>query len=177
MKRLGITSLGVATAALMLSACGATATTASSAPPSTTTTTVNQTTGPVGTTFSYSGAYDVTLLSVTDPAQPDNSFDAAPAGQRLVGANFLITNTGKTAQSDDADTTANLQGTDLQTYQSSFSGLAGCTDFSSGQFNVPPGGESKGCVAFQVPSGVRVANITWQPTGDVNGTVTWTVSK
>jgi hypothetical protein len=124
------------------------------------------------------GKYGVVLTKVIDPASPDNEFDAADAGKRLVAAVFSVTGASGTS-SDDANLTASLNGSDGQVYQPSFAGIAGYTNFSSGDFRVTAGQTEVGAVAFEVPDGVKVAEIQWTPAGGfgTGATSTWTLGK
>jgi hypothetical protein len=148
--------------------------------------TSNSTTGPVGTTFTVTdtnsnGAtvkYTVTLEKVIQHAQPDNSFDTAPAGDHLAAAEFTIKGLVG-ADQDDANGDASAIGNDNQTYQSGFEGVAAGTNFSSGEFNTTPGSVSIGWVSFEVKDGVRVSSIQWNIDEGMTGTApgTWTVGK
>ena len=156
----------------------------SSAPAPSPSHTSNPTTGPVGTTFKITdpeagpnddqtAVYTIQAVKVLDPAAPDNSFDAAPSGHRLVGIEFIIKGVSGSEQ-DDIDG-AVVTGGNNQTYQAGFTGLAAGTNFNSGDFTTSPGSTADGWVSFQVPNGVTVQNIQWTPDGGVNGgTVTWT---
>jgi hypothetical protein len=117
--------------------------------------------------------YDVTLVAVSQDAAPDNSFDAAPAGQHLVSAEFKITGISG-ASTDDANSDASINGANQQVYQPTFTGLAAGTNFDSGQFTVSPGQTEIGYVAFQLPNGVAASSVVWSPgLGGASGT--WTV--
>jgi hypothetical protein len=144
----------------------------------------NSLTGPVGTTFivtdtNDSGAtvkYSVTLDKLIQNAAPGNSFDSAPSGDHLAGAEFTIKGISGTDQ-DDANGDADAIGIDQQTYQSGFEGLAAGTNFNSGDFNTSPGSVSVGWVSFEVKNGVKVASIQWNPDYGMTGEspATWTV--
>lgn len=144
----------------------------------------NSTTGPVGTTFTAtdtnnSGAtvkYSVTLDRLIQHAQPGNSFDTAPAGDHLAGAEFTIKGIAGNEQ-DDANNDAAAVGNDNQTYEVGFEGLGAGTDFNGGQFNTSPGSVSIGWVTFEVKDGVHIGSIQWNIDSDMSGTApaTWTV--
>jgi len=146
---------------------------------------VNSTTGPVGTTYkvtnteagnsgNQTAVYTVQATQVVDPAAPDNSFDAAPSGQHLVGVEFTIKGVSGTEQ-DDANSDAVLQGSNGQDYTPNFGAIAAGTNFNSGQFNTSAGTSVTGWVNFQVPDGVTVTNVQWSPGASTGGTtVTWT---
>ena len=144
----------------------------------------NPTTGPVGTTFTAtdtndSGAtvkYSVTLDKVIQHAQPNNSFDSAPAGDHLLAAEFTIKGLAGDDQ-DDANNDASAVGNNSQTYQSGFESLAEGTNFNNGQFNTSPGSVSVGWVSFEIKDGVKVSSIQWNLDSGMTGTApaTWTV--
>jgi hypothetical protein len=144
----------------------------------------NSTTGPIGTTFvvtdiNNSGdtvKYSVTLDKFVQYARPDNSFDTAPTGDHLAGAELTIKGLVGDDQ-DDANSDAAAIGSNQQTYQSGFEGLAAGTNFNSGQFNTEPGSTSIGWVAFEVKNGVTVTQVQWNEDGGITGTApaTWTI--
>jgi hypothetical protein len=134
---------------------------------------------PAGSGFTVSGTnpdstaytYRVALVRVIQDAAPDNSFDAAPSGQHLAGAEFRVT--GVTGDSsDDANLDAVAVGGNGQLYSPSFDGLAAGTDFDSGDWNVQPGATETGWVAFTVPNGVSITSIQWAPPGTTSP-ATW----
>ena len=185
MKRSTRALAATALVALALAGCGTVHSASVSAPtrPSAepTSPASSPATAPVGSDYTITDSsdgvkYDVTLTKVISPAAPDNEFDAADAGPHLVGAIFSVTGDAGTA-SDDANLTATLNGSDGQVYQASFDGIAGYTNFSSGDFTVTPGQTEVGEVTFSVPDGVKVATVQWTPAGGfgTGATSTWTV--
>lgn len=127
-------------------------------------------TGPLGTTYTDttqdpSGndvSYDVTAVRVADPATGANEAYVPDPGKRFVGVEFRIKGDSGYS-SDDANTDAVLTGDNGQTYQADFSDISEGTNFSSGQFGVTAGKTQTGWVTFQVPKGVKVASVQWQP--------------
>lgn len=175
---------------LTATACGTTINKTGSAPtsaapartaPAAAPATTPSNTDPVGTAYTVSGTGDnagpmshtVTLIKFLPNAQPDNSFDAAPAGSRMVGAEFKIT--GVTGIStDDANSNAVVSGSNQEEYQPAFSGLAAGTNFNYGTFNVTVGQTQVGRVAFQIPTTVSTVTVRWAP--ELSGaSATWTV--
>jgi len=125
------------------------------------------TTGHLGDTFQITDdtdgwSYSVTLVKILDPAQPSDSFNTAGAGKRLVGAEFKLTGITGNAQ-DDSNNDAAMQGADSQLYSPVFDTLAAGTNFDSGNFSLRPGSTEIGWVAFEVPDGVKVAEVQWNP--------------
>jgi hypothetical protein len=145
-----------------------------------TATPADNTTGPVGQEFTYTGgdgtAYTIKLVKVADPATGANEFYTPDVGKRFVGAEFVLTETAGTL-SDDANNDASVQGGDGQMYTPDVSSISAGTNFNSGMINLHPGKSVTGWVAFQVPSGVKVSNVQWTPSsGFSDVTCTWTVS-
>jgi hypothetical protein len=116
----------------------------------------------------------VTLTAVTDPAS-GTAYESPNPGERFVGATFKLEGL-KGTYSDDANSDAVIIGSNNQTYSASFQSLAGCTNFNYGTFTVSPGQTSVGCVAFQVPTGVTVASVEWNPNAfSTSNPATWVV--
>ncbi len=139
--------------------------------------------GPIGTAYSYSGTdnngnsiqMDVTLTALTDPAT-GTAYETPNPGYRFVGTTFKLVGV-KGTYSDDANSDAIIIGSNQQTYSPSFDSLANCTNFNAGVFTVTPGQVSVGCVAFQLPNGVSVKSVQWNPNQFGGGSpATWTVS-
>ena len=121
-------------------------------------------------------AYSVDLVEVIDPAQGADQFTTPNAGDRFVAADFKITDTGKQATSDDANSTASIVGSDNQTYTADFDSVSGCTNFNSGEYQINPGQSATGCVVFQLPTTIKVSKVEWSPNGGFGGSFgTWNV--
>ena len=145
----------------------------SSAPVPSPSHTSSPTTGPVGTTFKITdtlagsggqtGVYTVQATQVLDPASPDNSFDAAPRGQHLVGVEFTIKGVSGATVTDAVGNDAVVQGSNGQDYTGNGGGLAAGTDFDNDQFTVSPGTSITGWESFALPDGVTVQSVQWTP--------------
>lgn len=132
--------------------------------------------GGIGSSFqvtdSKNNQYDVTLVKVIDPAQGANEFSTPDNGKRFVG--IVLTIKGVTGNaSDDANSDALITGSNNQQYQSDFNSIAGYTDFNSGEFDVSPGQTVTGAITFQIPNGVKVANVQWAADPFSGATGTW----
>jgi hypothetical protein len=134
--------------------------------PSVATTTTNPSSNS-NSTFSFKDAngnpYNVTLIVLYDPISGENQYITPNAGFRFVGAEFRIRDTGNRKLSDNANLKATVIGQNGQTYAADFDSLSGCTNFNSGEYQLNPGEYSTGCVAFQVPVGVKVSRVEWSP--------------
>ena len=132
----------------------------------------NSLSGPVGTVYTVTdqsgNKISVTLTKVIDPAQGADQFTTPDNGNRLVGAVFTITGINGTF-SDDANNDATLIGSNSQTYSADFNGIAGYTNFNSGEYNVSAGENSVGAVTFQLPLTVKVTKIEWSANGGFGG--------
>lgn len=102
----------------------------------------------------------VSVASVEDPATPTDSFSKAPAGDRLVAVKLSLKDLGPGSISDNANVDATLIGSNGQDYTFGFEDVAGCTNFSHGDFTLADTGSSqRGCVVFEVPSSVTVSSV------------------
>jgi len=179
----GLIALGGVSTVLVLAGCGGTI---AAAPPSASPTidvcqqnptlcavqseaaqptpTPNTLEGPVGTPFTDTDAsgnvMSVTLNAVADPARGANSYTVPNNGFRFVAAKFTIVGVSGTF-TDDANSDAVLIGSDGQTYSFDGNSVYGCTNFNYGQYTVAANQRSVGCVVFQVPNGIKVAQIEW----------------
>lgn len=186
MKRTIGLSAAAALTVLALAGCGLASQSSSAAPasshsPVATTPAPSPSTAAVGATYTITDPsdgikYDVRLMKVISPAEPASEFFAADPGKHLVGVVFSVTGDTGTSH-DDANLTAALNGSDGQVYQASFDGIAGYTNFNSGDFTVVPGQTEVGEVTFEVPDGVKVSSVQWTPAGGFasNATSTWVI--
>lgn len=118
--------------------------------------------------------YRVTLVKVIDPAQGADQFTTPDSGKRFVGAVFRITALKGSPQDEDANNDAALVGSDGQAYSADFDAIVGYTNFNNGQIQVAQGDSEIGAVTFQVPDGVKVAEIQWTG-GGFGSAVQWDV--
>lgn len=149
------------------SSTGATGAASSTTSPPTSTTTTTKPVAHVGATLKLTGetstTVSVTLVKVMDPATPATSFTTPGTGKRLVAAEFTVKDVGSKAVTGDANNDATLVGSNGQTYSPTFATIGGCTNFSSGQFQLAQNESATGCVSFGVPTGVTIAKVKWSP--------------
>ncbi len=150
------------------------------APSATTTTTTTLAPGKPGTAFSITDQsgdnVGVEVYKVIDPATPDNQFDAAPSGQRLVAVQIGVRDEASGPFTDDMDSDTTLVGSDSQTYTAAFSGISGCTNFDNGTVDLTKGSTAVGCVVFELPTGVTPAQVDFKPEADFGGSpVQWNI--
>lgn len=119
--------------------------------------------------------YDVTLMSVADPASPASEYSTPPSGHHFAAAQFRVT--AHTAVDENANNNASLIGSDEQVYTSTFAQLSEGTNFADGSVRLQPGTSLVGWVAFDVPNQVRAAKVRWSPGSGFGGNgAEWTVN-
>lgn len=164
----------------------ATPTAAVSAPaaaaPETPASTPDNLTGPLGTTFTVTStdssgndvSYNVTATRVLDPARGADQYTTPDIGKRFVGVQFTIAG-GSGYSHDNANSDAVILGSDGQTYTPTFDSISAGTNFNAGDFSVTAGQSQIGWVTFQLPRGVSVTSVQWQPGLGDQQPATWTV--
>lgn len=119
--------------------------------------------------------YDVTLVSVAQPARPESEYAPPPTGHHFAAAEFRVTAT--TAVDENSNNNAAAIGANDQVYTPSFYGVAEGTNFADGAVRLQPGTSLVGWVAFEVPDGVRIARMRWTPgAGMGTKSAEWTVN-
>jgi Domain of unknown function (DUF4352) len=122
--------------------------------------------GGVGTTQTLHGISDgevlaVTLTKVVDPAEPTDEFSAPSGDHRLVALQFRIANPGSKEYVDDIAGDVELVDDKGQTYDPTF------VEVSAGpaidEVRIAPGDSRLGYIAFEIPSGVRLATAQFVP--------------
>ena len=110
------------------------------------------------------------------PAQGGDGGLATPnPGYRFVATVFVVTDTGSAQTSDDANGDASVIGSDDQSYSPDFDDVTECTNFNDGEYQLSPGQSLTGCVVFQLPTSVTVAQVQWSPDIFANSFGYWTV--
>lgn len=119
----------------------------------------------------------VKLDGVVDPAQGADQFTSPGAGKRFVAVEITITGKSPGNDANDANDNLSLVGTNRQVYSPGFDSVSECTDFDNGQYTVTKGQSEKGCVTFQIPTGVYVAQVKYNPNaGFSTNEAVWTFS-
>jgi hypothetical protein len=141
-------------------------------------------TGPLYTTFTATGtdnngnpmSYDVTMTAIDQHATLAQYETLTTSGDHMAAARFVIKDdTGLAA--DDADSDAIAVGSDGQDYTSSVNDVTDGTNFNYGDFSVQNGAQVSGWVSFELPSGVTVASVQWNPNSMMgSAAATWNVS-
>lgn len=114
----------------------------------------------------------VTAVRVVDPAQSSNQYETPGSGNRYVGVEFKITNTGSTAFQPEPDSDTTIIDSQAHSYSSKFADLVGCPSFAS-SLTLTAGEAADGCVTFAIPTGAVISKI--QFTAQSGGTAEWDV--
>ncbi len=94
----------------------------------------------------HTGDFDVTLHAVEDPLQPANEFDQPTPGNRLVGVEVTLTNTGDDPQTFSSLLAAELTDSLSRPWTVALAGL----DRPQVDGDVPPGESRRGWMTFDV---------------------------
>ncbi len=114
----------------------------------------------IGTAITLSGLdsgeqMSVSVTKVITDASATDSFNAPPAGDRLVAVQFRLSDTGSAAYSDSPSNGAAVVDSAGQSYQSGLETVVGCQAFG-GTENIAPGSSGLGCVTFEVPEAAKI---------------------
>jgi Domain of unknown function (DUF4352) len=130
--------------------------------------------GTLTLTTADSGSVAITVSQIIDPAQGADQFTTPDQGKRFVGVKLVVKDTGSASETDDVNTDVSVIGSDNQSYTPTFDSITGCTNFNSGTYALTNGETATGCVVFQVPTGVTVDKVQYQPSaGFSNQTGEW----
>jgi hypothetical protein len=101
---------------------------------------------------------DVTLKQIADPAKPADEFFKPDDGNRWIGAQFEIVNTGTKVYADSPGNGAQLADSKGQRFTTTFAEISAGPAMTS-DANVPPGEKVLGWLVFEVPKTSTPATI------------------
>lgn len=109
----------------------------------------------VGDTIALTGTedgsgLDVTVVKVADPAKSADEFTVPEDGNRWVGVQFRLVNTGTIAYSDSPSNGAQIADAQGQQFTSTFADITAGPSMAS-SVNLKPGAKALGWVVFEVP--------------------------
>lgn len=109
----------------------------------------------VGDTITLKGAedgskLDVTVVKVADPAKPADEFSAPEDGNRWIGVQFQLVNTGTIAYGDSPGNGTQIADVQGQQFTSTFADVSAGPSMAS-SVNLKPGAKALGWVVFEVP--------------------------
>ncbi|MEU6595160.1 DUF4352 domain-containing protein [Streptomyces sp. NPDC046881] len=119
---------------------------------------------------------DVTVVKVADPAKSGDEFTTPESGNRFVGVQFKLVNTGTAAYADSPGNGAQITDADGQQFQSTFADITAGPSMSS-DVKLKPGGKALGWIVFEVPKGSKTATVQFtMDSGMANQTGEWKLS-
>lgn len=93
---------------------------------------------------------DVTVVKVVDPAKPADEFSAPEDGNRWIGVQFQLLNTGTIAYGDSPGNGTQIADAQGQQFTSTFADISAGPSMAS-SVNLKPGAKALGWVVFEVP--------------------------
>lgn len=108
----------------------------------------------VGDTIALTGTedgskLDVTVVKVADPAKPADEFFAPETGNRWIGVQFQLVNTGTVAYGDSPSNGAQIADAQGQQFTSTFADISAGPSMTS--VNLKPGAKALGWIVFELP--------------------------
>lgn len=118
---------------------------------------------------------DVTLVKVVDPAPPANSYAGASAGKHLVGVQLRIVNHGHAVYQADPQMGTKLKDAAGETFTASITSETSAGQALDSGLTLSPGDTALGFVVFEVPDGLKAAQVQYL-VNTVGGNVAqWTI--
>lgn len=117
----------------------------------------------VGDTIALTGTedgskLDVTVVKVADPAKSADEFFAPEDGNRWVGVQFQLVNTGTIAYGDSPANGAQIADAQGQQFTSTFADITAGPSMAS-SVNLKPGAKALGWIAFELPKASKAATV------------------
>ncbi|MGW5971726.1 DUF4352 domain-containing protein [Streptomyces sp. NPDC055186] len=123
--------------------------------------------------FEKGSKLDVTVVKVADPAKSANEFMEPGDGQRFVGVQFQLVNTGKVAYSDSPSIGAKVADTEGQQFDATFGDITAGPSMAS-NLRLKPGAKGLGWIVFEVPEAAKVDTVQFtMDTGFADQTGEW----
>ncbi|MFJ8535248.1 DUF4352 domain-containing protein [Streptomyces sp. NPDC093591] len=119
----------------------------------------------VGDTLALKGmedgsGVDATVVKVVDNAKSSDEFFAPESGNRWIGVQFQLVNTGTTVYSDAPVNGAKMTDDKGQQFGTVLADITAGPSMSS-DVRLKPGAKALGWVVFEVPKASKAATVTW----------------
>ncbi|MER6492687.1 DUF4352 domain-containing protein [Streptomyces griseorubiginosus] len=135
----------------------------------------------VGDTITLKGSeegsqLDVTVVKVADPARSSDEYTSPEDGNRWVGVQFRLLNSGSKAYGDSPANGAQIYDKDGQQFGPVFADITAGPSMSS-EVKLKPGAKALGWITFEVPKGVKAATVQFaMNSGFADQTGEWKLS-
>jgi hypothetical protein len=123
----------------------------------------------------YGDPVSVTATQLFDPAAAASGSGLPDSGYRFVAVEVTLSNPSTNGTIlGDANYSMTVTGSDGQTYSADYGTVSECTNFQSGDFELPLSDSSTGCVVFELPTSVTVQSIQFTLAQNYLDTAEWT---
>jgi hypothetical protein len=122
----------------------------------------------------YGDPISVTATQLVDPATAAAGSGLPDSGYRFVAIELTLSNPSTSGTIEgDANFSMTVTGSDGQTYSADYGTVSECTNFESGDFQLPLSDSSSGCVVFELPTSVTVQSIQFTLAPSYLDTAEW----
>lgn len=119
---------------------------------------------------------DVAVVKVVDPAKSADEFTAPDDGNRWIGVQFQLVNTGSKAYSDSPGNGTQIADAQGQQFTSTFADISAGPSMAS-SVNLKPGAKALGWVVFEVPKASKADVVQFtMDSGFADQTEEWKLS-
>ncbi|MCX5441144.1 DUF4352 domain-containing protein [Streptomyces sp. NBC_00063] len=101
---------------------------------------------------------DVTVVKVVDPAKSSDEFTTPESGNRFIGVQFKLVNSGTKAYNDSPSNGAQVADKDGQQFDATFGDITAGPSMSS-SVKLAPGGKALGWIVFEAPTKSKVTQV------------------
>jgi hypothetical protein len=116
----------------------------------------------------------VTVAQIVDPATAGSGSGLPDAGYKFVAVELNLANQSTTNSVEgNANFSTTATGSDGQTYTADYGTASECTNFTYGDFELPPSDSATGCVVFEVPTNVTLQTIQFSLASGYLDTADW----
>lgn len=119
---------------------------------------------------------DVTVVKIADPAKSSDGFTTPESGNRFVGVQFKLVNTGTATYSDSPSNGAQITDAEGQQFQTAFADITAGPSMSS-DVRLKPGAKALGWIVFEVRKGSKATTVQFtMDSGMADRTGEWKLS-
>lgn len=119
---------------------------------------------------------DVTVVKIADPAKSSDGFTTPESGNRFVGVQFKLVNTGTATYGDSPGNGAQITDAEGQQFQTAFADITAGPSMSS-DVRLKPGARALGWIVFEVRKGSKATTVQFtMDSGMADQTGEWKLS-
>lgn len=122
----------------------------------------------------FGDVLSVSAAQIVDPATAASGSGLPDAGYRFVAVELNLANQSTTNTIEgNANYSTTAIGSDGQTYTADYGTVSECTNFTYGDFELPPSNSATGCVVFELPTDVTIETIHFSLASGYLDTAAW----